>query len=276
MIVASVAIPVLCPPSGLRFRNSHSIPAILRLANFAIYIPSCGTMIDLRSNKEQPSLLGGSSTSSILLRPDANAETLTLHFVLGLVFKDYGAFTAQFTEQLRSPPRSLHNNAIVNSSNALEVYEEPRSNHTDFTFGRRANATFVLLCRNSELEGVVSSIQQMEDRFNTHHNYPWVLLNEEPFTEEFKKCRLSSHIHWPTNLNIDRRVSVLTDAPISFGLIPKDHWFQPEWIDEDRARAGRAKMMWQGIIYAGQLKSFFEKRKGKLTGTVTCVASIPA
>ncbi len=51
----------------------------------------------------------------------------------------------------------------------------------------RANATFVFLCRNSDLAGVVSSIRQMEDRFNRRYGYPWVLLNEEPFTEEFKE-----------------------------------------------------------------------------------------
>jgi len=50
----------------------------------------------------------------------------------------------------------------------------------------RANATFVFLCRNNDLEGVVKSIRQMEDRFNRRYGYPWVLLNEEPFTEEFK------------------------------------------------------------------------------------------
>jgi alpha 1,2-mannosyltransferase len=52
---------------------------------------------------------------------------------------------------------------------------------------RRANATFVLLARNSDLEGVVDSIRQMEDRFNHKYKYPWVLLNEEPFTETFKR-----------------------------------------------------------------------------------------
>ncbi|KAG6890686.1 hypothetical protein C0995_005058 [Termitomyces sp. Mi166 len=124
--------------------------------------------------------------------------------------------------------------AFLNTSNAAQVYEEPRRNSTNFTFQRRANATFVLLCRNSEVQGVASSIQQVEDRFNRNYNYPWVLLNEEPFTDEFK-----------------RRVSVLTDAPISFGLIPREHWFQPDWIDEHKAKAGRAKLMWQGIIYAG-------------------------
>jgi alpha 1,2-mannosyltransferase len=42
-------------------------------------------------------------------------------------------------------------------------------------------------------------------------------------------------------------------AGVSFGLVPKEHWFQPEWIDEDKARTGRNKMVAQDIIYAGSV-----------------------
>ncbi|KAG2020304.1 alpha-1,2 mannosyltransferase KTR1 [Coprinopsis cinerea AmutBmut pab1-1] len=97
----------------------------------------------------------------------------------------------------------------------------------------RANATFVMLCRNEELQGVLSSIRQIEDRFNRDHDYPWVLLNDKPFDEEFK-----------------RRVSVITKAPVHFGFIPPEIWNQPDSIDEERAAAGRAKLKAEGIIYA--------------------------
>lgn len=46
-------------------------------------------------------------------------------------------------------------------------------------------AAFVTLIRNSELWEIVKSIQQIEDRFNRHYHYPWIFLNEVPFTEEF-------------------------------------------------------------------------------------------
>ena len=52
---------------------------------------------------------------------------------------------------------------------------------------RRANAAIVMLARNSDLNDVASSMKQLEDRFNHRFNYPWVLLNDEPFTEEFIK-----------------------------------------------------------------------------------------
>jgi alpha 1,2-mannosyltransferase len=61
----------------------------------------------------------------------------------------------------------------------------------------RANATFVVLARNSELDGTVQSIRDMEDRFNRRHGYPYVLLNEVPFTDEFKKFTIFSSSHMP-------------------------------------------------------------------------------
>jgi alpha 1,2-mannosyltransferase len=44
-----------------------------------------------------------------------------------------------------------------------------------------------MLARNTDVEGAVRSIREMEERFNRRYNYPYVFLNEEPFTEDFKK-----------------------------------------------------------------------------------------
>lgn len=51
----------------------------------------------------------------------------------------------------------------------------------------RANATFVMLARNSEIWKAIESVKAVEDRFNKQYKYPWVFLNDEPFTEEFIK-----------------------------------------------------------------------------------------
>lgn len=40
---------------------------------------------------------------------------------------------------------------------------------------------------------------------------------------------------------------------MEFGLIPKEHWFQPDWIDEKKAQAGREKMVEKNIIYGGSV-----------------------
>lgn len=52
---------------------------------------------------------------------------------------------------------------------------------------RRANATFVILARNSDIDGTVQSIRALEDRFNNRYGYPYVILNEVPFTEDFQR-----------------------------------------------------------------------------------------
>ena len=50
-----------------------------------------------------------------------------------------------------------------------------------------------------------------------------------------------------------RRVSVLTRAKIEFGQIPHDNWFQPSWIDENKASEGRKQMVDEGVIYGGSV-----------------------
>lgn len=53
---------------------------------------------------------------------------------------------------------------------------------------RRANATIVMLARNSDLKGIVKSMKQLEDRFNKQFKYPYTFLNEEAFSDKFKEC----------------------------------------------------------------------------------------
>ncbi|KAK1232200.1 hypothetical protein PQX77_004574, partial [Marasmius sp. AFHP31] len=153
---------------------------------------------------------------------------ICIHLLLSVFFDNYHAIPGKNTFTDSDSVLVNVNNVTLHDSATYNIYV----NSTN----PRANATFVLLCRNTDLNGVASSMQSVEDRFNKHYNYPWVLLNEEPFTDEFKE-----------------RVSVITRSPISFGLIPKEHWFQPDWIDEDRAKKGREKMMSQGIIYGGSV-----------------------
>jgi alpha 1,2-mannosyltransferase len=45
-----------------------------------------------------------------------------------------------------------------------------------------------MLARNGDLPGVVKSLKQLEDRFNKRFRYPYVFLNEEAFTDQFKEC----------------------------------------------------------------------------------------
>lgn len=52
---------------------------------------------------------------------------------------------------------------------------------------KRANAAFMILCRNEDLEGIIRSVKQIEARFNYRYRYPYVFLNDVPFTDEFQR-----------------------------------------------------------------------------------------
>lgn len=96
----------------------------------------------------------------------------------------------------------------------------------------RVKATFVILCRNSDIEGLKQSIGQLESRFNSRYNYPYTFLNDVPFTEEFK-----------------RAVSQLSNSTMQFGLIPKEAWGMPKWINRKKAKETRVAM--KDVIYGG-------------------------
>jgi len=48
-------------------------------------------------------------------------------------------------------------------------------------------------------------------------------------------------------------VTELTDALVEFGLIPPDQWYQPDWIDEEKATASREEMIKNNVIYGGSV-----------------------
>lgn len=98
----------------------------------------------------------------------------------------------------------------------------------------RVKAAFVILARNSDLQDIRSSIRQLEDRFNRKFNYPYVFLNEEPFTDEFKQ-----------------KTSDLTKAPTHYGKIESDMWGYPDHINQTYAAECRQSMHNRRIIYGG-------------------------
>jgi alpha 1,2-mannosyltransferase len=75
-------------------------------------------------------------------------------------------------------------------------------------------------------------MKQMESTFNHWAGYPYVFLNDEPFSDEFKKY-----------------TQQLTNAPCHYGQIPQEHWVQPDWIDEEKATKARQEMIEKKVIY---------------------------
>ncbi|KAI9028144.1 nucleotide-diphospho-sugar transferase [Phycomyces nitens] len=77
-------------------------------------------------------------------------------------------------------------------------------------------------------------MRYLEDRFNRKYNYPWIFLNEEPFTEEFVKL-----------------TQQMTNSETHYGLVPEKHWSYPDWINQTLARECRETMAQNGIVYGG-------------------------
>ena len=66
-----------------------------------------------------------------------------------------------------------------------------------------ANATLFMLARNSDVDSAVNTVREVEDRFNLKYGYPWVFLNEEPFSDDFKRCA-PSHLPHPLAFPLSR------------------------------------------------------------------------
>ncbi|RYO72852.1 hypothetical protein AA0113_g570 [Alternaria arborescens] len=101
----------------------------------------------------------------------------------------------------------------------------------------RESAVLVMLARNSEVKGAVSSIRSVQEQFNDNFGYPWVFLNDEEWTEDFK-------------IKVGKAVG--KDTEVKFEVIPKEMWGYPEWIDQVRARNSMQSMKNRGIQYGGQ------------------------
>ncbi|CEG63605.1 hypothetical protein RMATCC62417_00723 [Rhizopus microsporus] len=105
-------------------------------------------------------------------------------------------------------------------SNGITVTLPPASNTTE-----RQKAAFIVLVRNSELQGMLDSMKDVEDRFNHKFNYPWIFLNEERFTEEFIKS-----------------TTKVASSKTHYGFVNESMWSYPDWIDQKKAAICREEL----------------------------------
>ncbi|KIW37001.1 uncharacterized protein PV06_10899 [Exophiala oligosperma] len=100
----------------------------------------------------------------------------------------------------------------------------------------RNDSTFIALVRNEELDGIVYSMRQIEQNFNSKFQYPWIFFNNNPFTDEFK-----------------RRTALETQAPCFYEQIPAEHWDVPYSVDRDIMAQRMEEMHSQGVKHASDL-----------------------
>ena len=82
----------------------------------------------------------------------------------------------------------------------------------------RENATFLMLAQNKNLEGAIKTLTSLEKQFNHWAHYPIVFLNDKPWNQSF----------------IDGVKNVVS-GDTHFGVVGKDMWGFPDWIDKKKA-----------------------------------------
>lgn len=103
----------------------------------------------------------------------------------------------------------------------------------------RENAAFVVLARNKEIEGVLSSMHYLEEHFNQWFNYPYVFLNNEEFNSTFR-----------------RKIRNATNAEVEFGLVGPEAWGFPEWVDDVEEMKESIAMQGDRAIMYGGLETY--------------------
>ena len=123
--------------------------------------------------------------------------------------------------RVSSPPRPL-------DAPFYTTCQEPDPN------GPRANATILMLARNSDVEGAVNVMRSVEQQFNQWYHYPVVFLNDQPWDQYF----------------IDS-LTRTASGEVSFELIDSRMWGFPDWIDQKEAKRKMDAQEASGLLYAG-------------------------
>lgn len=99
---------------------------------------------------------------------------------------------------------------------------------------------YYMVVRNENLADARSVIKSMEDHMVNGTRYPWVLLNNQHFTKEFRTY-----------------VKRVTKAPVFFGKIDLQAWEYPHWIDVPRAETFMVQQESYGV-YKGASLSYHQ------------------
>ncbi|KAF9397347.1 alpha 1,2-mannosyltransferase 2.4.1, partial [Podila epigama] len=156
--------------------------------------------------------------------------TLFLYAIVSTCLRHAGNKYQRVPENQEQEPRASEINANLGqvdsrpSPKRKKVISIPKP-LTPTPPARKANATFVMLVRNKDLEGARSAVRQIEDRFNRQYQYPYVFLNNEPFSKQF-----------------EHMMRTMSSANMTFAQIPKEHWSYPDWIDQEEAAETRERM----------------------------------
>lgn len=100
----------------------------------------------------------------------------------------------------------------------------------------KEKATLFMLVRNSELHQALQAMRDIEDRFNRQFRYPWTFLNDDLFTDEFK-----------------RLTTGMASGKVEYGHIPKEHWSLPDHIEPVKLEECLTDFVKRKVIYGDSM-----------------------
>lgn len=142
-----------------------------------------------------------------------------------------GPSTGEKSPAFHYNPANVGLQKLLGNSYFEEIY--PQRDRTQIG---AENATLVMLVRNKELQGALSSMRSLEDRFNRDYKYPWVFMNDVPFDPDFIE-----------------QTTLMASGKTFYELIPKEDWDPPSHIDAWKFEQN-LKNSWD-IIY-GPVRSY--------------------
>lgn len=160
----------------------------------------------------------------------------SIAFISGVILSIYYYFVLNYFSELKfsEPPYQRYNPLAKDqpklASNQYLDKIYPPENRKQIG---KENATMVMLVRNIELEGALESMRSLEDRFNRDYKYPWVFLNDEPFTEEFME-----------------KTTLMASGETFYELIPVEDWQPPIFINETKLQENLDNSK-TNVIYGG-------------------------
>lgn len=101
-------------------------------------------------------------------------------------------------------------------------------------YTERENAVLVMLARNSEVKGALSTLGMVEQRFNRFFHYPIMFINDEEWEPDVVKALNSS-----------------VSGEAIFEEIPAGKWGYPKGMDIQAAEAAMEGQGRDGVKYGG-------------------------
>jgi len=131
--------------------------------------------------------------------------------------------------EYQGKPKTFTRNGLIYPNGMLHLDSSlPKPNVV------RANGAFIVLARNTDLPRLKRTIREVEARFNNRYDYPYIFLNQDEFSDEFKQ-----------------QLQALTRAECKFGLIEPKNWGYPHNLDKAKVVQARGKL--KDIIHGDEV-----------------------